>query len=362
MPDNIIKKNKQTVRIIAIAAASVILASAAAFGYVYLNIIKLNANAARIVDKSDAVSAFAPVDRLERIEGTPSDIDEDHFSDVPEPTQEPIYNQVPINGNVINVLLLGTDVRPNQKSNGRTDSIMLLSYNRNTRTAKLISFMRDVWLHIPGRGWDRINASFTYGNIGLTVNTINKNFNLDIQNYLVIDFEGFKKIVDKLGGIEVMLDEKEIKYINDRSSRQLTKEAGMKLLNGEQMLIHCRNRKTGGGDFERTQRQRDVMLSFFNKAKTIKDPVLFAQVLSYALKHVQTNMTPDIIFTLGLEILTSKEFKMEQGRIPFDNTWRYASKDGKSVISIDLSENIHLLHDCLYEDGSVNKLIIKFED
>jgi LCP family protein required for cell wall assembly len=285
---------------------------------------------------------------LEPIEGTPKDIDEDYVVEVPEPTQEPIYQQISINEKVVNILLLGTDVRPNETGNGRTDSMMLLSYNRDSHTAKLTSFMRDIWIHIPGRGWNRINASYAFGNIGLTINTINENFGLDIQNYIVIDFEGFKKIVDELGGVEVMLSEKEIDYINKVGNMQLTKEEGKQLLNGEQMLIHCRNRHTGDGDFGRTQRQRDVMLAFFNKAKSVKDPILLAELLSFAMNYIQTNMAPDMLFTLGLEVVASDSFRMEQGRIPFDDTLHYANEDGRSVISIDLDENTKLLHEFLY--------------
>jgi LCP family protein required for cell wall assembly len=362
MPENRRRKNRSAAGTAALIAAIVLVAVFAAIGRICMDLKKMNEGAAEIVEKPSVVSALAPMAELENIEGTPPDINEDHFTEVPEPTQEPIYKQILINETVINILLLGTDVRGNQSGNGRTDSIMLVSYNRDTKTAKLISIMRDVWTHIPGRGWNRINSAFTFGNVGLTINTINENFGLDIQNYIVIDFEGFKKIVNKLGGIEVMLDEKEIAYINKFGHTKLTKEKGLKLLNGEQMLLHCRNRKTGDGDFGRTRRQRDVMLSFFNKVKSIKDPLLLAELLSFALNHVQTNMTSEMIFTLGLDVMTSKGLTLDQGRIPFDDTWHYAKKNGMSVISADLKENTRLLHDYLYKEGTVFNIIIEFED
>jgi LCP family protein required for cell wall assembly len=362
MPENKGRKNRSAAGTAAIAAAIVLAAAAAAYGRVCMDLGKMNEGAAEIAKKPAVISVLAPMAELERIEGTPSDIDEDHFTEVFEPTQEPIYKQTPINERVINILLLGTDVRPSQSGNGRTDSIMLLSYNRDNKTAKLISIMRDIWVRIPERGWNRINAAFTFGNIGSTVNTINENFGLDIQNYMIIDFEGFKNIVDKLGGIEVVLDEKEIAYINKFGHTKLSKEKGLKLLNGEQMLLHCRNRKTGDGDFGRTRRQRDVMSAFFNKAKTIRDPVLLAGLIPFAMNHVQTNMTSDMIFTLGLEVMSSKGLTLDQGRIPFDDTWHYAKKDGMSVISADLKENTRLLHNYLYEEGTVFEIIIKFRD
>jgi len=315
---------------------------------VYIKLGSLNKTVAEFIEKPDIILETAA--DLPPIVGTPADIDEDYLVPVETIVEEAIYKQVPIDESVYNVLLLGSDVRPDEGGNGRSDSMMLVTIDRKSGGIKITSFMRDTWISIPNKGWNRINAAYAFGGIGLAINTVNENFGLDIQNYAVIEFSGLENVVDNLGGVEVVLTKKEITIINNANpGNPLPEVAGTYVLDGAQTLTHCRNRKTGDGDFGRTRRQREVMVSIVSKLKSTMDPIKLTSFLTETLKYVDTNIAPNTIFTLGLELLGSKENKLEQARVPFDGTWQYANKGGRSVVTINLSKNKELLHDFLYQ-------------
>lgn len=175
-----------------------------------------------------------------------------------------IFNESRIDKDVVNIMLFGSDVREGER-HGRSDTMMILSYNRKLRTAKLVSLLRDTWIYIPDRDtWNRINTAYFFGGVGLAINTVNSNFGMDIQYYVKVDFESLKEIVDTVGGIDVYLTEREIEYINNSAENDvLPVKEGWQHLNGRQTLAHSRNRSIGGdGDWSRTRRQRDVMYAF----------------------------------------------------------------------------------------------------
>lgn len=282
------------------------------------------------------------------IAGTPSDIDIDYDVPVENPKKDPIYEASPADRNVINIVLLSSDARPGEKV-GRSDSIMILSYNRKTTTLRMVSVMRDTWVSIEGHDWNRINAAFSYGGIGLSVNTLNDSFGLDIQNYAMIRFEQFITVVDQMGGVPVSLSTAEIEYINlAYSGSDLGTAPGYKQLNGAQALIHCRNRKVGNGDFDRTRRQRNTMLAILYKMRQQHNPVTLTRLVNYALGQINTNMKASEILALSLEALNADNLTFREARVPFDNTWHYASENGRSVIAIDIAKNRERLHAFLY--------------
>ncbi len=319
------------------------------FTFLYVRLSSMNKSLADIIENPGII--LADPETLDIIEGTPGDIDEDFYYEVETPQNEGIYKQVPIDEDVFNILMVGSDARPDDGGEGRSDSMMLISYNRENKDIKITSFMRDTWVAIPNREWNRINAAYSIGGIGLAINTVNMNFDLDIQNYAIIEFEGLKNIVDELGGIELFLTTAEIRKINAaHPEKRIEVVEGTYLLNGEQALTHARNRKTGNGDFGRTRRQRDVMMSILSRMKSSLNPLKLTGFLTETLKHMDTNIKPDTIFTLGLEVLSGGKSEVTQARVPFDDTWKYADKNGRSVITIDLEENTDRLHEFLYED------------
>ena len=305
-----------------------------------------------IIDKPAYIDSLTfDVPELTTLQGAPDNIDENDDIEVMAPVDEAIFRQPTIEEDVLNVLVIGTDVNDNDKKTGRSDVMMLLTYDRESRTVHMTSFLRDIWICIPGRGWDRLNAAYAYGGTGMLINTINENFDLDIQNYVLIDFDGLISVVDILGGVEVRLTKAEVRHINEqmREDEKLPEKEGTYLLNGKQVLIHCRNRRSTNGDFDRTQRQRDIMVALFNRAKRENSLGKLAQLILTTAEHVKTNIKINTIIELGLEAITSDDLTIEQLRVPFDDTWNYASINGRSVIAIDLDYNRDALKNEVYQ-------------
>ena len=304
------------------------------------------------VEKPDIVAAptEAPkVDEtLESVEGTPEDIGEDYEVEVEDKgvEQAPIYEVVPIDDNVINILFIGQDTGLEWNKSTRSDSCMVVSYNREKQSVKMVSIMRDTWTHIDGHGWNRVNAAYSFGGPGLLINTLNDMYDLDIQNYVITGFDEFKECVDMLGGLDMELTEKEAAYLNRVLGTNL--EAGMNHLTGELALAHARNRRTGDGDFGRVQRQRNILLTAYNKIRAEGDASTYLSFINFALGNLRTNMETGEIITLGMEVLQADKLDIAYARVPFDGTWSYATKNGKSVLSVDLDENEEKLKEFLY--------------
>ena len=297
------------------------------------------------VEKPDVVTVEAPRadETLELVEGTPDDIGEDYDVDLngEDAEQAPIYEVVPIDENVINILLIGQDTGLEWNQSTRSDSCILVSYNREKNSVNMVSIMRDTWTHIEGHGWNRINAAYSFGGAGLLINTLNDMFNLDIQNYVITGFDEFKECIDMLGGLDMELTEKEAAYIGGL-------EAGMNHLTGEMALVHARNRRTGDGDFGRVRRQRDIILTAYNKLRAEGSAATYLSFINFALGNIRTNMDTGEIVTLGMEVLQADSLDIAYARIPFDGTWSYATKDGKAVLAIDYDENEKKLKEFLY--------------
>ena len=208
-------------------------------------------------------------------------------------------------------------------------------------------------MYLPEYGWGKINSATAYGGVGLLVNTLNENFDLDIQNYVQIKFEDFKKVIDILGGIDVELTKSEINYINNKLHTEdrdwkndIKAEPGVVHLNGVQALWHCRNRSIGNGDFERTDRQREVLQIMMNKALTMN----LTQItqLVYEMKdHVDMNVPINTIISLAKDVLGTNSVTMESYRIPFENDFKFANKYGASVIEIDIDKATDKLHEII---------------
>lgn len=168
---------------------------------------------------------------------------------------------------ITNILVMGVDdYQPNDP--GRSDSMMLVSVDTRHKKLKLTSFMRDMYVAIPGHNSNRLNVAYSTGGPQLSVTTIEANFGTDIDRFVLIDYASFAKIVDKLGGVTMTITKGEANLINTYSKdsrRNLT--AGTFLLSGKQALYYSRIRAIGD-DFERTERQRKVFSSIVAKFKT----------------------------------------------------------------------------------------------
>lgn len=278
-------------------------------------------------------------------------LNEDLVSDAP------IYIEEQKEDEIINIVLTGMDARKNE-TRSRSDTIILISYNKTQHIVKMISFLRDTWVYLPEKGWSKINAATAYGGIGLLINTLNNNFDLDVQNYVQIKFNDFKKVIDLVGGIDIELTKSEIKYINNKLhsddkdyKNDITVEPGMVHLNGTQTLWHCRNRTIGNADFSRTDRQREVLSILINKA--LQMPVSEVISLVYQMQeYVNMNISIETIYDLIEDAIINKNIQIESYKIPFDDMFNYANKNGASVVEINIEKTTEKLHEILgYKDG-----------
>ena len=246
---------------------------------------------------------------------------------------------------VINVLLVGTDTRDPNSDMGRSDSMMLVSFNQKQKKSTVVSFLRDSLVDIDGYGKSRLGHTYAYGGVGLTINTINQTYDLDIQNYVTIDFENLVSIIDEIGGVQVYISEEEAEYYRQNGMPDIT--SGDVTLTGSQALAHARNR-TLGSDFERTRRQRSVMYGIYRKVMAEKDPTTILPLINYCMNHVKTNMSVTEIYELAKKVLATDDLKMQQASLPKDGTYKNVNYEGMAVLEIDFEANKQFLKELLY--------------
>lgn len=207
--------------------------------------------------------------------------------------------------NVINVLLIGADSRKGTNS-GNTDVMMLLSLNKKTKQLKLISFLRDSYLYIEspnGSYCTKLNAAFSMGGPDTLVQTIENNYKIDIDNYVMVNFESFKSIIDAMGGVTVDVQQYEADYNYKKFKINLPVGEGV-TLNGEQALCFCRIRGCDSdGDVSRTRRQRQVIDSIVSRVKeaSVSDLNKYIDLL---LPYVETGYSKGQILSLGIKAVT----------------------------------------------------------
>ena len=296
---------------------------------------------------------------VERIEPyvRPAFPDEDDFSvDYDISTDEntvlktPIFLEKPIDENIINILLVGCDSADGGSS--RSDTMMMLSYDKRSGRIVLNSFLRDSFVPIKDHNWNRLNATYTYGGVGLTINTINEVYGLDIQYFVSVDFEGFESIIDSIGGVTLTITEAEAKYLNKYSHAEVS--AGEVKLDGATALEYARIR-TGiiaseGGDFNRTYRQRKVITSVINQALNAENKEVLS-LLKTCLNYVRTNLGAKTIIDLASDFLDMNNFDITGYPIPAEGTWKYDEFGKMSIIKITdegFDENIEILRQRIY--------------
>lgn len=248
-------------------------------------------------------------------------------------------------GNVFNVLLVGTDSRDPDSDMGRSDSMMLVSFNRKQNKATIISFLRDSLVDIDGYGKSRLGHTYAYGGVGLTINTINKVYDLDVQNYVTINFENMVNVIDELGGVEVPITPEEAEYY--RKCGMPNMQAGLVTLNGSQALAHSRNRSLDN-DFGRARRQRDVMNGIYRKVLQKKDPQTMMSLINFCMTQVKTNMDVNEIFDWAMKVVSTENLTVQQISAPADGTYEFATYKGMAILEIDIEANKEIMDKMLY--------------
>lgn len=245
---------------------------------------------------------------------------------------------------MINILLIGQDRRENQ-GRQRSDSMILCTVNLDEKTLVMTSFLRDTYVTIPtwnGKNYanNRLNVNYAIGGMGMLDKCLEENFGVMVDYNLEVDFSGFTKIVDTMGGVDIELTKAEAGYLEDGL------KAGMNHLNGKQALSYSRIRKLDN-DFGRTNRQRTVLLALLNKARSmsLKD---ISGLITTVLPMITTDMSNGDMLEVAAKIVPIlPELQVTTQHIPAEGTYTYASIHGMSVLVPDLEVNRQILKDTI---------------
>ena len=233
-----------------------------------------------------------------------------------------------------NIAIFGIDSREDTYSKGnRSDCIIIASINNTTKEVKLISVYRDTYVQIEGHGLDKITHAYSYGEAPLAVKTLNTNLDLNIKEFIAINFDAVQEIIDDIGGVSMNITSEEVPHITGIS------KAGTYNLTGAQALEYARIRYATGGDYKRTERMRDVLIAATNKVKTFNISQLNTLV-NNVLPKIYTNITASDIFSL-LPSATSMKITDSIG-------WPYEVKgitlDRWYGVPVTLENNVTRLH------------------
>lgn len=251
---------------------------------------------------------------------------------------------------VYNILLIGCDAANGGAS--RSDSMVVLSINRKNQTITLTSLMRDIYLTIPDHWNDRINAAYAYGGAELLMQTIRSNLRIPVDEYVVVDFQGFRDVVEVLGGVTVDLSEAELEAVNaqvwaNEEDRLDASAVGVTHLNGNQALAYVRLRSVGASDFDRTARQREVLEALFDQAKQL-GLLELNDLANAVLPYVSSNLSQGEIFDILLHAMEYLSYDMQSFRIPIDGSYDGLMINGMSVLGIDFETNQQAWYETVY--------------
>lgn len=268
------------------------------------------------------------------------------------------------------IALLGIDSRQDNYGRGnRSDCIILAIINHDAKEINLVSVYRDTYLKITGRNLDKVNHAYSYGGAELALSTLNTNLDLDITEFMTVNFDAVADCVDSLNGIELEITNEELKYINayvhnlnnimGKSSEDITR-AGKQQVNGVQAVAYSRIRYTAGGDYKRTERMRTVIEAMFEKAKTLNISEL-NKIADIMLPKVYTNIETKEILSIIPAIGTYK--------INTNIGWPYNTK-GATIGGVwygppvTLESNVTKLHKEVYkqEDYKPSNTVKKISD
>ena len=262
---------------------------------------------------------------------------------------------------VTNILLIGNDSRENGED-GRSDAMILLSISNKTKKIYMTSLLRDMYVEIPGHKDNRLNAAYSYGGAELLMETIEKNFDIHISRYVLVNFEAFANLVDAVGGVDLELTGKEVEYVNgylveynillgrpEGTDYFDDLSGGMVHLNGPQALAYCRNRYIGT-DFGRTERQRKVLTEVIHKLPkgVLMNP---KGLIDGLMPNLTTNLTQAECYRLSLMAPKILTYDIIQNSIPMEGTYKDATHRKMSVLEVDFEANKKFLQENLYGTG-----------
>ena len=263
-----------------------------------------------------------------------------------------------INNNVVNIALFGLDKRENENV-GRSDTVMVLSLDGIHKKIKLTSILRDSRVNIDGHGKDKLCHAYAYGGPKLAVKTLNKNYNLDILNYVTVDFSQMVSVIDAVGGVDIELANEEVKAANGliASTKELIsggipyfKEKSKVLhLDGAQAVAYARIRKIDS-EVKRAERQQKVMNALLEKVKGM-NVLEYPNFVKQILPLVQTSLSYNDILGF-IPFMTSGKPSMETYKVPDANDPNVKGGiiDGVWYWNYNLSDYAKKLHNFIYNN------------
>ncbi len=291
--------------------------------------------------------------------------------------------------NVMNILLIGVDTRSKDPREilGLGDTQIIVSINRDTGAIRMTSILRDSLVTVPGyKSQKKINNSFSLGNTSkkvkngttrdkvlngaaLAMRTVNYNFEMNIEHFVAINFNGLASIIDALGGIDIELSKAEAKYINSYLRKHppaydnkakgervpLEAVAGTQHLDGVQAVMYARTRSLKNeNDFNRTDRQRHLLDLLLHKVLQDMDFGSLLDLIGVAVDYSETNMNAQTMFDLARSLLPTLmnaepgAALFEQMRIPMDKAYSYDTYNGASVVKYNIKKHAKALHEFIY--------------
>ena len=261
---------------------------------------------------------------------------------------------------ITNVLLIGVDARDLDEP-CRSDSMIIATLDNNNKKVKLTSLFRDTLVDIPGHGEAKLNAAYMLGGPELLMKTVKETYNVSIDKYIIINFWGFETIVDYIGGIDVDVKDYQLeelnKYIGESTGGNdcPVEKAGIQTLNGKQALSYARIRYNVGDEYERTDRQREVIFKVMEKLQNTK-PSKYLGIMNTMLEYIKTNIDPLEALNIAYTIYKLPSLDVEQLQIPLvalSETRNY--KELGSVFLMDRLQNASILYNFIYENKYPNE-------
>lgn len=262
---------------------------------------------------------------------------------------------------VVNILLIGNDSRTNGED-GRSDAMILLTVSNKTDKIYMTSLLRDMYVDIPGHDGNRLNAAYAFGGAELLLETIEKNLDITVNRYVLVNFEAFANLLDAVGGVDLELTSEEIEYVNgylveynmllDRpqgTDNMDPSKSGLVHLNGAQALAYSRNRYLGT-DFGRTERQRKVLSAVIGKLpKTLATNP--NELIDGLMPNLTTNLTQQECYQLSLMAPKVLTYEIVQNSLPIEGSYKNATIRKMSVLEVDFEANKKYIRENIYGEG-----------
>jgi polyisoprenyl-teichoic acid--peptidoglycan teichoic acid transferase len=246
-----------------------------------------------------------------------------------------------------NVLVLGSDARENETSS-RADTIMIAHYHEDSGTFKVTSIMRDTYVDIPGHGYNKINTAFAFGGPDLLRQTIKKNFDIDLQYYAIVDFQGFVQVIDEAFPKGVKVDVE--KQMTEADHIGVSIGPGEQYLDGKHLLGYVRFRNDAVGDFGRVDRQQKIVKEVADQLTSIQKIHKLPKLAGVVKPYINTNIKTSNLLVMGKDFISGNRSEVKTFRIPVQGTYEDRRIDGVGlVLWIDEEANKKAFHEFIQQ-------------